>query len=395
MDFSLFFFSGDGATADPRKYQLLLDSVKFADQHDFTAVWVPERHFHAVGGLYPNPSVVAAALAMVTERIELRAGSVILPLHNAARVAEEWAVVDNLSGGRVALAFGSGWQPNDFIFFPDRYDTRKEEMYRGIEIFKKLWLGEAAPFVSGSGKEIPINVFPRPLSKTLPPIWISATREIETFRDAGRLGANILTALLYQNLSDTTEKIAAYRESLAQHGHEGGKVTLALHTFIGEDLDQVRETVRGPLCDYLRSSISLMKNVTEKFGIDIEVDKLSSRDIDGVLAFAFERYFNNSALLGTVDSCSAMIERLRDVGVDEIACFIDFGPEPELVMSSMVHLDALRRRWQTPSHAVAATAAATAASLTEGAMRRGEKQKQALLKIKQERNHGFKEHGRI
>jgi natural product biosynthesis luciferase-like monooxygenase protein len=388
MDFSLFFFSGDGATAAPRKYQLLLDSVKFADRHGFTAVWVPERHFHAVGGLYPNPSVVAAALAMVTERIELRAGSVILPLHNAARVAEEWAVVDNLSDGRVALAFGSGWQPNDFIFFPDRYDTRKEEMYLGIEIFKKLWLGEAAPFLSGSGDEIPIKVFPRPLSKTLPPIWISATREIETFRDAGRLGANILTALLYQNLSDTAEKIAAYRESLAQHGHESGKVTLALHTFIGEDLDEVRETVRKPLCNYLRSSISLMKNVTEKFGIDIEVDKLSSRDIDGVLAFAFERYFNNSALLGTIDSCSAMIERLRDVGVDEIACFIDFGPEPELVMSSMFHLDALRRRWQTPSRAVAATAA----SVAEQAMQRSEKQKQALLKMKQEREHS---HGRI
>ena len=389
MDFSLFFFSGDGATAAQHKYRLLLDSVKFADQHGFTAVWVPERHFHAVGGLYPNPSVVAAALAMVTERIELRAGSVILPLHNAARVAEEWAVVDNLSGGRVALAFGSGWQPNDFVFSPDRYDTRKEDMYRGIEIFKKLWLGEAAQFVSGSGEEIPIRVFPRPLSKTLPPIRISATREIETFRDAGRLGANILTALLYQNLSDTAEKIAAYRESLAQHGHESGKVTLALHTFVGEDLDQVRETVREPLCNYLRSSISLMKNVTEKFGIDIEVDKLSNRDIDGVVAFAFERYFNNSALLGTIDSCSAMIERLRDVGVDEIACFIDFGPEPELVMSSMVHLDALRRRWQTPSQAVAA---ASAASLAERAMQRSEKQKQALLKMKQEREHS---HGRI
>jgi natural product biosynthesis luciferase-like monooxygenase protein len=329
---------------------------------------------------------------MVTERIELRAGSVILPLHNAARVAEEWGVVDNLSGGRVALAFGSGWQPNDFIFFPDRYDTRKEEMYLGIEIFKKLWLGDAAPFVSGSGEQIPVKVFPRPLSKTLPPIWVSATREIETFRDAGRLGANILTALLYQNLSDTAEKIAAYRESLAQHGHESGKVTLALHTFVGEDLEQVRETVRGPLCDYLRSSISLMKNVTEKFGIDIEVDKLSSRDIDGVLAFAFERYFNNSALLGTIDSCSDRVERLRDVGVDEIACFIDFGPEPELVMSSMIHLDALRRRWQTPSRAAATTAPSTPASLAEQAIQRSEKQKQALLKMRQEREHS---HGRI
>jgi len=253
-----------------------------------------------------------------------------------------------------------------------------------------LCLGEAAQFVSGSGEEIPIRVFPRPLSKTLPPIRISATREIETFRDAGRLGANILTALLYQNLSDTAEKIAAYRESLAQHGHESGKVTLALHTFVGEDLDHVRQTVREPLCNYLRSSISLMKNVTEKFGIDIEVDKLSNRDIDGVVAFAFERYFNNSALLGTIDSCSAMIERLRDVGVDEIACFIDFGPEPELVMSSMVHLDALRRRWQTPSRAVAVTA--PAASLAERAVQRSEKQRQALLKMKQEREHS---HGRI
>jgi hypothetical protein len=83
---------------------------------------------------------------------------------------------------------------------------------------------------------------------------------------------------------------------------------------------------------------------------------------------------------------------LRDVGVDEIACFIDFGPEPELVMSSMIHLDALRRRWQTPSRAAATTAPSTPASLAEQAIQRSEKQKQALLKMRQEREHS---HGRI
>lgn len=390
MDFTLFFFSGDGATAAPHKYQLLLDSVKFADRHGFTAVWIPERHFHGVGGLYPSPSVIAAALAMVTERIELRAGSLIMPLHHAARVAEEWAVVHNLSGGRVALAFGSGWQPNDFIFFPERWTKRKEEMYRGIEIFKRLWKGETVPFLSGSGKEIPLNIFPKPLSSEPPPIWLAASREIETFRDAGRLGANVLTALLYQNLAETAEKIRAYRQMLARYGHKSGKVTVALHTFIGEDLDQVRQIVREPLCNYLRSTINLTKNVTEEFGIDIQVDQLSSGDIEGVLAFAFERYFKSSGLLGTIETCSLMVERLRDAGVDEIACFIDFGPEPELVMSSMVHLDELRRRWQTTSTTV--PVAATSCITEQAAIRRSEKQKRALLKLKQERGHS---HGRI
>jgi natural product biosynthesis luciferase-like monooxygenase protein len=373
MDFSLFFFSGDGATTAPRKYQLLLDSVKFADRHGFSAVWIPERHFHALGGLYPNPSVIAAALAMVTERIELRAGSVIMPLHSAVRVAEEWALVDNLSGGRVALAFGSGWQPNDFVFFPENFKRRKEEMYRGIEVFKRLWVGEAVPLRSGTGEEVATSIFPRPLSKNPPPIWIAATREIEMFREAGRIGANVLTALLYQNLNEAEEKIEAYRESLAQYGHQSGKVTMALHTFVGEDLDEVREIVREPLCGYLKSSIGLMKNVAQTLGAD--VDFLSSRDIDGVLAFAFERYFNNSALLGTLDSCSQMVGRLRAVGVDEIACFIDFGPAPELVIASLVHLDALRRRWQTSRSSVSSV------------LERTEKQKQALLKLKQERAH--------
>ena len=61
MDFSLFYFDGDGSVAHPNKYRLLLESAKFADQNGFSAVWIPERHFHAFGGLYPNPSVVNAA----------------------------------------------------------------------------------------------------------------------------------------------------------------------------------------------------------------------------------------------------------------------------------------------------------------------------------------------
>src|SRR5437667_11324855 len=97
MDFSLLYFASDEGQDVGNRYRLLLEGAKFADQHGFDAVWTPERHFHAFGGLYPNPSVTSAAVAAVTGRIKIRAGSVVLPLQNPIRVAEEWSVVDNLS----------------------------------------------------------------------------------------------------------------------------------------------------------------------------------------------------------------------------------------------------------------------------------------------------------
>src|SRR6266571_1241758 len=124
MDFSLFFFADSGA-AGGGGYELLLESARFADTHGFTAVWTPERHFHAFGGLYPNPAVTGAAVAAITEHVQIRAGSVVLPLHHPARVAEAWSIVDNLSHGRVGISFASGWQPNDFVLMPENFKDNK------------------------------------------------------------------------------------------------------------------------------------------------------------------------------------------------------------------------------------------------------------------------------
>src|SRR5277367_4346537 len=121
---SLFFFSADSAEGQANKYQMLLESAKFADDHGFTAVWTPERHFQRFGGLYGSPSVTGAALAVITKRIAIRAGSVVLPLQNPLRVAEEWAMVDNLSNGRVAIAAASGCHVNDFVLSSDTFKNR-------------------------------------------------------------------------------------------------------------------------------------------------------------------------------------------------------------------------------------------------------------------------------
>ncbi len=236
MDFSLLYFSGDGSTNQANKYHLLLETAKFADKHNFSAIWTPERHFHSFGGLYPNPSVISAALAMITENIELRSGSVVMPLQHPVRVAEEWAVVDNLSNGRVSLSFAPGWHADDFLISPQNYTQRKEIMWRDIEIVQKLWQDETVEFKGGTGKTVKIKTFPRPIQSKLP-IWITCQAD-STFVGAGKIGANVLTSLLYATPEDLGQQISLYRDSLIQHGHDpkSGKVALMMHTFIGEDI---------------------------------------------------------------------------------------------------------------------------------------------------------------
>src|SRR5262249_7568184 len=175
MDFSLFYFASAAAAAPGKgpKYRLLLEGARFADAHGFVAVWTPERHFHEFGGLYPNPAVTGAALAAVTENVQIRAGSVVLPLHHPIRVAEEWSVVDNLSGGRVGLSFASGWHAQDFALRPENYADRRAVMRRGIETVLKLWRGEAVAAKSGDGRGIEGRILPPPV-QAAPPLWITA-----------------------------------------------------------------------------------------------------------------------------------------------------------------------------------------------------------------------------
>ncbi|HKV37023.1 MAG TPA: MupA/Atu3671 family FMN-dependent luciferase-like monooxygenase [Pyrinomonadaceae bacterium] len=344
LDFSLFYFADDNAVYGEDKYRLYREGALFADRNELTAVWTPERHFHEKAGLYPNPSVLSAALATITNHVQLRAGSVVLPLHNSLRVAEEWSVVDNLSKGRAGVSFTSGWMPNDFAFFPERYPTKREEMFRGIQEVQDLWRGQSIPGRDGVGKEIELRIFPKPIQPELP-IWLTCSGGPEMFEKAGELGCHVLTALLTQSLEEVTPKIQLYRDSLERHGHDprSGKVVMMMHTFIGEDAEAVLQKVRAPLTKYLKSHLNLIETGAESLNLDVDVrDQDPEKVRDQMAAFAFERYYRTSSLIGTPTSCMKMIERLKAIGVDEVACLIDFGIDVDAVLESLEHLVVLR-----------------------------------------------------
>jgi natural product biosynthesis luciferase-like monooxygenase protein len=360
IDFSLFYFSSDESEAGvDDKYRLLIEGSKYADQHGFTAVWTPERHFNAFGGLYPNPAVTGAAIATITKKVQIRSGSVVAPLHHPLRIAEEWSVVDNLSHGRVGLSFASGWHPNDFVLRPQNFKDAKKVLVDTVDTVRALWRGEARSFEGPLGP-VEVRVLPRPVQKELP-FWVTSAGNVETFEIAGRIGANVLTHLLGQTVEELKGKLEAYRRARREAGHEGdGIVSLMLHSFVGPDESVVRAKVKQPLIEYLRSSANLVKQYAWAFpafkrreGMNTSVDAVdlstvSKEEMDALLEFSFERYYEASGLFGTPERCMAMIDKLKGIGVDDVACLIDFGVDSKSVLDHLPYLNQLRKLSKPP-----------------------------------------------
>jgi natural product biosynthesis luciferase-like monooxygenase protein len=168
---------------------------------------------------------------------------------------------------------------------------------------------------------------------------------------AGQLGANVLASMGSQPLDDLANKIRRYRDARREAGHDPatGIVSLMLHTFLGEDDAAVKRTVREPMAEYLYTHMRQRDSF-------VQVDRITTADKHALTELAFEHYFENASLLGTIEKCSRMIDRLERAGVDELACLIDFGVDAPSVLHSLELLDILRAQH------VAANAAALEAA---------------------------------
>ncbi len=347
MDFSLYYWGNDDGVGRD-KYRTLLEGAQFGDKHGFCAVWTPERHFHAFGGPYPNPSVTGAAVAAVTKNLAVRAGSCVAPLHHTARIAEEWAVIDNITNGKTGLAIASGWQPDDFILRPENTPPKnKPAMFEQIKDLRKLWSGEKVAFPRADGEMHAVLTQPRPVSKKLN-IWVTTAGNPETWKEAGRNGCNVLTHLLGQSVDEVGEKITLYHAALREAGHDPADftVTLMLHSFLADTRDHAREIAREPMKDYLRSAAGLIKQYAWAFpafkkpqGVEnpmqLDLGSLEEEELEGILDFAFERYFNDSGLFGTIEDAMARVAQVKEIGVTEIACLIDYGIDVDHVMEGL------------------------------------------------------------
>jgi natural product biosynthesis luciferase-like monooxygenase protein len=328
MKLSISFFGTYPDVATKAAYDLMLEACRRADRHGFIAAWFPERHFDPLGALSPNPALLAAAVSRETTRLRLRAGSVVLPLHHPVRVAEEWAMVDQLSDGRVEVAFASGWHAQDFVLMPDAFADRKGNMWRASEEVRALWRGEALSLIDGEGERVAVKCFPRPIQAELP-VWFTALGDPATFREAACRKAGVLTNLIQQDATQLAEKIALYRSERAAIGLDpaSGRVAVLMHCFVAERAEDARALAEAPLARYLESTAQLAAR-TVRGGMGKAIDNLSDDDRAFLFGRAVQRYINKQSLIGSPEQLRERIEALTAIGVDEIACFVDFGLAP-------------------------------------------------------------------
>jgi phenylacetate-coenzyme A ligase PaaK-like adenylate-forming protein len=241
-----------------------------------------------------------------------------------------------------------------------------------IDTVKRLWRGETVPMDGHDGSTVNIRTLPRPIQPELP-IWLTSAGSPSTFVQAGSLGANLLTHLLGQSVDELGANIVRYRDAWKAAGHAGeGRVTLMLHTFLDRDSTTAKEAARQPLKGYLGTAAGLLKNMASAFptfaGSGKDADEafksLTDDELSQLLDMASARYLETSGLFGTPKDAADMVERVSALGVDEVACLIDFGVDTDAVIGSF---DLLREmKGIVDAHrATAAAAAAAPASVVE------------------------------
>lgn len=327
-DLSVFFFS-NADTAGADRYDSVLAVAELADRLGFTAVWLPERHFHVFGGLFPNPAVLAAAIAARTDRIGIRAGSVVVPLHHVLRIAEEWALVDALSGGRAGVSLASGWNQGDFVLARGAYEQRRADTVAAVDQLRALWRGEP---IAVPGGDAPVRTYPAP-ARTELPLWLTATAGAATFEEAGRRGLNVLTAYIQQGAEELAGNIARYRSLFT--GHTPGArphVTVMLHTYVAATDRDAFAAVTEPLVRYQGDFLDLTARSAPS---GAELTRAEQADL---ARYAATRYARDRGLIGGPDRITERLRHFASIGVDEIACLVDFGLPAAEVGAGLVRL---------------------------------------------------------
>ena len=204
--------------------------------------------------------------------------------------------------------------------------------------------GEEISAAGVAGTEVRLRLFPLPTRPDIP-IWVTTLGSPETYARAGAIGARILTNLIDQSVEDLAGRIRVDREAYRQAGHDPVRagVTVLVHTFLGENREGRRRRPKSRSADTSVPQSICFKRTAESVGLHADFTRLSEEDRRVLFERAYERYVADRAIIGTPQfACRPIVDALAAAGVDEIACFIDFGLDRETVLSHLPHLVALR-----------------------------------------------------
>jgi alkanesulfonate monooxygenase SsuD/methylene tetrahydromethanopterin reductase-like flavin-dependent oxidoreductase (luciferase family) len=286
-------------------YDAVLTLAETAEALGYDSFFSAEHHFHEYG-VVPNPAVLLAAIAQRTKRIRLGSAIATLPFHNPINVAEAYAMVDVLSGGRLVLGVGSGYLKHEFAGYAVEGAEKRERFDEGLAILRRLLTGERVTF---DGKftrltDVAINV--RPLQHEVP-IYVGVLAK-EAIYHVGRAGHRVMCVpyASVDRLDEVAGMVEAYKNGRAEAGLDPAETGLwTFHTHVAESNAACRDEVEAAFDLYVATRLYA-----------------KSQTYDDILK-------SDLALFGSVEHVVDKLVRLHQMGIRHVVALQNFGLMPQ------------------------------------------------------------------
>jgi alkanesulfonate monooxygenase SsuD/methylene tetrahydromethanopterin reductase-like flavin-dependent oxidoreductase (luciferase family) len=329
MDFGYFTLSDNNYPNNPRAANQYVADITaeaiYADKIGMRSAWIGEHHFNSLGVL-SCPDLVLTYVAAQTKRIRLAPAVTVLPLHHPIRVAEQWATLDLLSGGRVDFAAGRGYDRREYEPFHVSFEDNQGIFEEGMEVVRKLWTAEGR--ISHHGKHYQfddVRITPKPIQHPLPAYIGSFSKP--SIELAARLGCGLIVAPFAAAMTFGGLKQVAdlYHETCAKHGQKPHRLMCSYFTHFADTPAQEAKVRERQIYYYNECVIPAFpgdpKNAPPSYRYFIDI-------VDRLKNLKPEQLTENSVLIGSAARMIEVLKKVEAAGFDEVILYVNVGLKP-------------------------------------------------------------------
>ena len=306
--------------SEQQRYRDIMAQIELGDELGFDTAWLGELHFGRDFSILADPLMVLAAAAQRTTRIRLGTAVTLLPLHNPVKIAEEAAIADILSDGRLEFGVGRGAFPLYYVGFDIPQEESRERFEEALDFILAAWKTEHFSFEGKYFHADDLCIIPRPVQSPHPPVRVAANSP-ETFPFAARLGLPIFAAPLINPPERLRAGLRAYSENLPASAK--GDTALAFSVHVTTSRAQARQDTEAGLLRFLRVAAERLRPVGQA---DIRSFEAFRQVLARIERVRYEDVESEFGVFGDPDFCVERVRALRrEYRMDEFICYFNHG----------------------------------------------------------------------
>ncbi|MBM4256176.1 MAG: LLM class flavin-dependent oxidoreductase [Deltaproteobacteria bacterium] len=305
--------------SEQQRYEDILAQIELGDRVGFDTVWLGELHFGRRSSLLASPLMVLAAAAQRTKRIRLGTAVTLLPLHSPVKIAEEAAVADLLSGGRLEFGVGRGTAPIHYVGYNVPQEESRERFEEALDVILKAWTQERITYKGRYFQAEDLAIVPKPVQKPHPPIRLAANSP-DTFTIAGQLGLPIFASPLINPPAKLKEFLGVHRQTLKPGVKQDVALMFSVH--VSDSREQARREYEASIKNFFRAAGERLKPLGDATIKGYEAFQEAVKKLERATYESVDRM----SVFGDPDYCAERVRALRDeFQMDEFIGYFNQG----------------------------------------------------------------------